>query len=187
MTRMVALAFFLGLVATGWAGQKVSVAGIVFDAPSRWQKQEPASSFRVAQFSVLARSGESGEVVLFYFGKDQGGDVPTNISRWLGQLTGPDGTPVNGDVAKRMANGLSITQVTAYGTYSGGMAMAGVPPVAKPNYGFSGGILETAQGNIFIRFVGPDGVVKSNLESFSKFLDSAKPEAPAPPATPVNH
>jgi hypothetical protein len=169
---------FLWLVmcAVAMAQPEFKVADVQFVAPSSWSSETPASNMRAAQWSIhpLRKSEAAGEVVVFYFGLGQGGDAEANIQRWLGTMTTPKGGPVNGDVQKRTVNGLKVTEVTAYGTYASGMPMAGVPPVPKLNFGLVGAVIEGPQGNLFVRMTGPDRLVKAELPSFQKFIDSAK-------------
>jgi hypothetical protein len=162
----------------------VEVAGLDLAPPAKWESVAPSSSMRVAQWQVPPGKGKGdpGEAVIFYFGPGQGGDAPSNVNRWLSTLTLPSGGAVKGDVQTRKIQGINVTQVTAYGTYASGMPGAGLPPVPKRGYGLSGAILEGPQGSVFIRFTGPEALVKANLPAFTKFVDSAKPAKGSSPA-----
>lgn len=155
---------------------QTTVAGLTFKAPSSWQTAVPSSPMRAAQWNIPAKGQDSdaGEVVLFYFGAGQGGDAASNVQRWLKTLTGATGGKVEGEIKERKVSGLKVTEVVAYGTYASGMPMAAVPPVPKPNYGLAGVIIEGPQGNVFVRLVGPEALVKAQLPAFRQFVDSAK-------------
>jgi hypothetical protein len=79
-------------------------------------------------------------------------------------------------VKQHQANGLKITQVVLFGTYNQVVSLPGVPPVAKPNYGLLGAVIENPQGNIYWRFTGPEPLVTANLPLFNKVIDSVKPQ-----------
>ncbi|MGE4066130.1 MAG: hypothetical protein AB7H88_05085, partial [Vicinamibacterales bacterium] len=94
-----------------------AAAGLVYAVPAGWHASAPASSMRVAQFSLPGTAG-SAELVLYYFG-GSGGSVEANVTRWIGQMRQPDGSPADA-VAKRstrVINGLQATLVDVSGTY----------------------------------------------------------------------
>src|SRR5262245_15720171 len=83
---------------SGSAGAQMvrsEAAGLRFSVPSVWTRVPAPSDMRAAQFRVprSGNDGEDGELVLFYFGKGQGGSPEQNVDRWTGQLTRPDGQP----------------------------------------------------------------------------------------------
>jgi hypothetical protein len=150
------------------------LAGLNFQFPDTWQSQPPSSSMRQGQWSVAPiRPGQdAGELTAFFFGTGQGGDVPSNINRWLRSLTQPDGSPVTGETTTRVVGGIAITQVEAYGTFASGMP--GQPATPKPAYGLLGAILEGPQGRVFFKLTGPAELVRSQREPFTKAIDSVK-------------
>ena len=70
-------------------------AGLRFQVPGDWARVPAPSDMRAAQFRVPQADGdaEDGELVLFFFGKEQGGSADQNVERWTGQFTQPDGKP----------------------------------------------------------------------------------------------
>ncbi len=166
----------LFLVAAFSLRAETSVAGVTFKAPGSWQTVTPNSPMRVAQWTIPARKSgtDAGEVVLFYFGAGQGGDAQSNVQRWLKTMAAPTGGRAEGEMKERTVDGMKVTEVVAYGTYASGMPMAGVPPVPKPDYGLAGVIIEGPQGNLFVRLIGPEPLVKAQLANFRQFVDSAK-------------
>jgi hypothetical protein len=150
--------------------------GLTYDSPSRWQTAAPLNPFRVAQWSIPAwsRDADAGEVVVFYFGRGQGGDAASNISRWQRTLSTPEGAKAEVELKERNVAGMKVSEVVAYGIYSSAVPMAGVPPVPKPGYGLAGAVVETPQGDVFVRMVGPEKLVKSNLATFRQLVDSIR-------------
>ncbi len=168
------LLFSLVLVSSVYAQTDFKVAGLEFTAPKDWSIAVPSSSMRAGQWSVKKQGVEPGEVAVFYFGKDQGGDADSNLKRWASLVTTAQGQSATNTVDSRTVNGIKISEVVSYGTYASGMPMPGIPPVPKPDYGLAGAVVESAQGNIFIRFTGPAKLVKENLAGFRQFVNSVQ-------------
>lgn len=156
------------------SAKPVTVAGITFKPLWGWKTQAPASAMRKAQWEVPGTTKEQGpaEVVVFYFGRNQGGNVPQNLDRWRSRMKTDTGERMVGEVTEREVDAVPITEIQLYGTYASGMPMRGVPPVPRPDYGLVGAIIEGPQGNVFIRLTGPEATVKARLEDFRKFTDS---------------
>lgn len=155
---------------------ETSVAGVTFKSHGSWQSATPTSAMRAAQWTIPPRKSgtDSGEVVLFYFGAGQGGDAQSNVQRWLKTMSAPTGGRAEGEMKERTVSGMKVTEVVVYGTYASGMPMSGVPPMPKAGYGLVGVIIEGPQGNLFIRLIGPEALVKAQLPAFRQFIDSAK-------------
>ena len=64
-----------------------------------------------------------------------------------------------------------MTYVQAEGTYLSGMP--GGPTTPKPDYGLAGAILESPEGNIFVRMTGPRELMKKTFPVFKKMIESA--------------
>ncbi len=121
-------------------------AGLRFQVPGDWARVPAPSDMRAAQFRVphTEGDGEDGELVLFFFGKEQGGSADQNVDRWTGQFTQPDGKSSKDArvVMIRTVNGLKETSVEVAGSYqpaqmggAGGEAKAGL---AAPRRGDRG-------------------------------------------------
>src|SRR5262249_19332281 len=63
-----------------------SVAGIEWIVPAKWTPQGERT-MRVATYTIPSAptDPEVGECAVFFFGSGQGGDVQTNINRWISQ------------------------------------------------------------------------------------------------------
>ena len=76
-----------------------------------------------------------------------------------------------------MALGLGLPVATLGERFSyslGGESLPGIPPAPRPNYGLVGCVVAGEQGNVYLRFTGPDVLIRSQLKNFRKFIDSAK-------------
>ena len=87
-----------------------------------------------------------------------------------------EGNPAAAEVKHHTTGSFKISQVVIFGTYNQAVSLPGVPPVAKPNYGLLGAVIENSQGNIYWRFTGPEALITANLPLFNKVIDSVKPQ-----------
>lgn len=159
------------LVSGADAPATFAVGEFKFARPTDWQWVATTSSMRKAQLKVVgADKKESAEVIFFYFGEGGGGGTKANIDRWLGQFEEPRGK-INSKVEESAINGHKVTYVQAEGTYLSGMP--GGPKTPQKNAMLSGAILESSQGNVFIRMTGPVALVKSSQAAFRKMIEGA--------------
>lgn len=132
---------------------------------------------RAAEYGV--QGDAQSELSVFYFGPGQGGAVDANVTRWLGQMKQADGSDTAAQ-AKRdetKVNGIEVATVEAHGTYSGGMAMPGMPqsePIA--NAIMLGAIATGPQGPVFFKLVGPAEAVERARAAFTAMISSLHPE-----------
>jgi hypothetical protein len=154
------------------------VAGLQFMVPAKWVSVPTTNPVRVQQWRIpaLDPAGVPGELVVFYFGPGLGGSVQGNIREWLGTVVEADGRASSAATQTRMAGGLKISQVVAYGTYNATVPIAGFPPVARPDYGLIGTVMETSEGNLYWRFTGPRPLLTADLPVLNKVMDGVKPE-----------
>ncbi|HKQ49509.1 MAG TPA: hypothetical protein VJZ71_15665 [Phycisphaerae bacterium] len=154
------------------------VVPLKYDAPAEWKSQTPSSAMRKAQFLLprAADDKEDGQMIVFQFGKGQGGAVEMNIQRWVGMFTTKDGQPVGNDGVKRETrevNGLKVTTLDVAGNFAD--AMMGMSTGApKENYRMLAAIIETPDGPWFFKGVGPNATMDSHREGFIKMLDTIK-------------
>ncbi|MBV9126722.1 MAG: hypothetical protein JO117_01410 [Verrucomicrobia bacterium] len=138
-----------------------------------WMPVNPAG-MRKAQLKFADPASPSGpgvDVVFFHFGTGQGGGVEANISRWLGQFS-ETGDKLNPVVETATVGGTKVTRVRVErGTFSSGMP--GGPTTPMADYGMQGAILESAQGDVFIKMTGPAAAVKAASADFEALVSSA--------------
>jgi hypothetical protein len=150
-----------------------------FDAAPDWKLQPSRSSMRQAQYALPHAEGDSedGELVLYYFGADQGGSVSANLDRWRSQFTTPDGNPLPADAGvteKFEVNGLAVTLLDIEGRYAPG-AMPGMPP-QEPKDGFRmlAVVVETPLGPWFFKATGPAATMARHRDAIRKMLDTCR-------------
>src|SRR5438876_18006 len=85
--------------------------------PAGWASRTPSSSMRLAEYVLPATPEGSGEVVVFFFGPAMGGNVDANLSRWKGQFSNPDGSPVVQTVTRDSSGAFPLTFAEYTGSY----------------------------------------------------------------------
>lgn len=161
------------------ASDRQKVLGpFTLEVPSGWVEQTPRSRMRRAQFALPRESGDSedGELTVFYFGMGQGGSTDANISRWIGQVSQPDGSSSRAKAKTRESDvsGFRMTEVDVSGTLKASN-MPGAPQrPARTGYRLMGAVLESPQGPWFFKLVGPEKTIARWAESFRQFIASAK-------------
>lgn len=149
------------------------VGAFTFKRPPSWTWAPVNSSMRKAQLLVpdpTNPAGPGAEVTFFHFGAGQGGGVDDNVSRWLGQFaeTGEALKPV---IEKAEVKGTKLTRVrVSSGTFSSGMP--GGPTTPKTNYGLYGAILESPEGDVFVKMTGPAELVNAAAPNFEAMVQS---------------
>lgn len=147
---------------------------ITWKDPDGWQRVQPKSPMRAAQYSVppVAGDAEAAEVTVFHFGPQMGGGVEENISRWTGQFKGV--APEAIARSSKTANGLThfFVQITA-GQFQGtSPMMGGAPSEPKDNFGLLGVVTEAPSGKYFFKMTGPSKTVAANKAAFDQLVDS---------------
>ena len=152
-----------------------SVAGISWTAPAGWTVQPPRQ-MRIATYSVPAATGdqEPGECAVFFFGPGEGGDVEGNVARWQGQFEGPDGKTPELERQQSTVNDLSVTTVSVTGAYLASMGPMVQSGAKKPGFKMLGAIIEAPEGNVFIKFTGPEKTVDEAGSAFKEMVDSVR-------------
>lgn len=165
-----AAAAMLALPATARADELTfKVGGINFTRPAKWEWVEVNSPMRKAQLKVTDEKEKgNAEIVFFQFSGSVGG-VKANVDRWFGQFEEPH-DKINAKTETVTVGKTKVTYAEAEGTYKSGMP--GGPQTPMPGYALAGAIIETADGNIFVKMTGPKAIVKSSIAEFKKMVES---------------
>ena len=147
-----------------------------YKVPDGWITEKPSSSMRAAQYVLPKVEGdpEDASLVLFYFGRGQGGSVEDNLARWIGQLEQPDGAPSKqrAKTETRTINGLKVTTLGLAGTYTAEMMPGSGSRQNKPGYRLRGAIVETPKGSYFAKLIGPEKTVARWDQSINEYFNS---------------
>ena len=152
---------------------------IKFTPPEGWQTQTPRSTMRKAQYALPRAEGdpEDGEVVVFFFGAREGGNLEDNLARWRGQFKTADGKPVGDDAVKRESitiDNMKVTLLEVNGRYDPGM-MPGAPARGpSDNFRMIAAVVESPGGNWFIKATGPSATMAKHEAGVRAFLNSVR-------------
>jgi hypothetical protein len=160
--------------------QPGAASSLRFDPPDEWKPQTPRSAMRKAQYILPRVDGDSedAELVVYYFGLGEGGNVADNLERWRGQFTQADGAPLPDEAVRQEhfeTNGLKVVLLDVSGRYVPG-AMPGMPETG-PRDGFRmfAAVIETSAGPWFVKATGPARTMDRQRAAVRAFLSSAKP------------
>lgn len=147
------------------------VGEFTFTRPASWEWVTPSSAMRKAELKLMdAKAGTKAEIVFFHFGAGPAGGKKANIDRWFGQFEeGRD--KINAKVEDVTIGKHPVAFVEAQGTFKSGMP--GGPQTVMPGYALLGAIIESEQGNVFVKMTGPQTLVKSGAADFKKMIEGA--------------
>jgi gluconolactonase len=155
-------------VSASGAAKAEKVGVLTMKVPVDWKRGRPTSRMRKAQFTVPKVEGDEadGELVIYYFGPNDGGGVLANVQRWIGQFD-PNDRKVK--VFRGEAQGGEYTIVDATGTYNKPIG----PPIQgrkKPTPGsrMLAVILPTSEGHYFLKFTGPQKTISAAAKPFRR-------------------
>ena len=153
---------------------KFKVSEFEFTRPAAWEWVDVSTSpMRKAQLKVNnPDQGENpAEVVFYYFGEGGAGGTQANVDRWFGQFQEPK-DKIKSKVEEVTVGNRKVTFVQAEGTYMSGMP-GGQARTTQPNSMLLGAILDSDQGNVFIKLTGPAKLAKASQGEFHKMVRSA--------------
>ncbi len=144
-------------------------------SPGSWKETPATSQMRKAQFVLPKAAGdpEDGQLIVFYFGPDQGGKVEANVDRWKGMFSTADGKPVADDAVKRQTlqvSGMNVTRVDVTGRYTDQMGRPSQPGPTSQDFRLLAAIVETSDGPWFFKAVGPSATMASHQTAFDEFI-----------------
>jgi len=145
-----------------------------FVVPAGWRSAQPSSPMRKAEIYVPGPegTGAAGEAVItvFHFGPGQGGTVQQNVDRWFSQIDG-DADAKGAASAKETIGTVPVTFARARGTFQSGMP--GQPTTPLEGQALLGAILESPDGDVYVKMTGPAPTVEKAEPAFVQMIRSA--------------
>lgn len=153
-----------------------TAGGLSWNAPALFIAQTPKSSMRAAQYRVDGQGHADATLAVFHFGAGQGGDVQSNIDRWVGQFQprGAAGKKAKPKIKRQDVSGMPVTTVDVAGDYSE-TAMnphAASGAQTQTDQRLLGAIVEGSQGPVFFKLVGPEKTVNLAETAFAALINS---------------
>jgi hypothetical protein len=148
-------------------------AGYTAPKPAAWLDQPPQGAMRIAEYVVPGRDGHNAaQIVVFHFGKGEGGNVASNIKRWEEQFKpAGDGTPAKAKIERFEVAGMPVTLAELQGEWK-----QMFQPSYTPDQQFLGAIVEAPTGLVVLRFAGESATVQANREDFMTMLKGLRRE-----------
>jgi hypothetical protein len=137
--------------------------------PSTWTPRAPASTMRLAEYVVPTDAKGSAEVIVYFFGKGQGGNVDANLARWKAQFSTSDGSPVPEVITRDTGGPFPITFAEYRGNYRRGIG-TGAADSVRIGQTLIAGIAETPRGTLFIQLFGNSARVAEERAAFLTFV-----------------
>ena len=151
-----------------------TAGGFQFAVPAGWNAVTPSSPMRKAELRVPGPegTGSAGEatITVFHFGPGEGGTVQQNVDRWLGQFGGADAAK-GASTAKETIGTVPVTFVRASGTFQSGMP--GQPTTPLEGQALLGAILESPNGDVYLKMTGPAPTVDKAEPAFVQMVRAA--------------
>ena len=176
LSRRLAAALAFSVAARGLAAQAstVTLLGYKTTVPAGWTPRTPTSNMRLAEYTIAAPDGSVGvEVVVYFFGRGQGGAVEPNLARWRAQFSNPNGSRVPEKITRDSTGAFPITIAEYTGTYARGIG-AGDPSQAKTGQTLVAAIIETPRGTMFAQLFGPTAAVSAQRAALVRFVKDLK-------------
>jgi hypothetical protein len=170
-----AVVLLVGLAIPALAAEdaRMEAVGLRFVVPRGWERVQPTSPMRGAQFRIprAGRRQEDGELILFRFEERKGG-ISDFVTRWYEQFKQPDGRPSKevASVTRRNVNGLSVQMIDLAGTYRAPMGPMEHPE--KPGWRLLGAVVEGEGGPWYWRAVGPAATMEKAKPGFDALIGS---------------
>lgn len=151
--------------------RRVEAARLSVVLPDDWRSVPPSSDMRALQ-AVVAGPGGDAELVIYYFGPGRGGDIESNLQRWMNQVIPAPGTAPRREAFEIAP--LRVTWIDAEGTIKAGEM--GMGPVRdQPGSRLLAAVIEGERGPWFVKLSGPEATVTPQRDAFRKMLHSAMP------------
>jgi hypothetical protein len=137
--------------------------------PAKWITRAPASTMRLAEYVIPPDAQGSAEVVVYFFGKGQGGDVDANLARWKAQFSTSDGSAVPAAIVRDSTGAFPMTFAEYRGNYRRGIGTGSADSV-RTGQTLIAGIAETPRGTLFIQLFGNSARVAEEKPAFLQFV-----------------
>jgi len=148
----------------------IQIGRLQAKVPKDWEKEQPSSSMRMAQFRFPGNDGD-GELVIF---SGIGGSIDANLNRWYGQFKSETENSVSESAIRTNSQikDMNVTFSYVEGTYlKSTMGMSGTK-TEMPNYALLAAIVATPDGLYYFKGTGPKSIMDSQKVNFETFIYS---------------
>ena len=144
-----------------------TIGELAMHVPLEWERVEPSSPMRVAEFRLPGPGGDV-DLSVFSFPGDAG-SVEANLERWRGQFEGEATAPRQFEVES-----LVVTRMDVTGTYVAPLKPGAPEKHDEPDSYMMAAIVEGGQRTYYFKCVGPAKAVRPWVESFDAALATVR-------------
>ena len=171
---VVLAATVLGVVAQEAKVTELKVGSFTFKIAAPWVAKAEPRMMSAGGFTLAGKGGAAPvEADFYHFGAGGGGGIEPNIKRWQSQFTaGADGKPPTMEREELTFGDSKALIVTIKGTFLSGPAMSpNKTPI--PGYAMLGAILESKEGDVFVKITGPETATLATKEEVKAMVKAA--------------
>jgi len=147
-----------------------------------WEPRPTTDAFRLASWILPGPDGPASLTV--YWLDRSGGGVDENLAAWAGEFDVGGGNPLL--AARTMVvgqDGVRLTRMQLQGRYLGLPLWEGAPPPGPAEWALDAGILETPQGRLYLKAVGPRSTLENQKGALDRLFASLRVlDSPGEPA-----
>jgi len=148
------------------------IGSLRFDRPEAWVYSRPTDGVLTAQLEKKSE-GTPLRITFTRLAHGSGGSVQANVDRWRAQFLSND-APAEVQALSGPAQPLTLVKLT--GTMKGGVP--GGPPKDSPDTLLLGAILDSPEGLVAVKMVGPKLPVRREEPVFMELVKTAAGRSP---------
>jgi len=122
--------------------------------PAAWKTEKSRSTMRKGTWVLPGKTDT--RIILYWFGNRGAGGLEDNLERWKKQVRSDKKPTIK---KLKMGKGLSATLVDVSGTYVAPVRPGAQERHDKPGHRLLGAYVETPDGPLYVKVVGPDKIV----------------------------
>ena len=170
-----------GLFTVGWILFAISVGAqapfLTFEPPSEWIKRETTSQEQLARYYLprMNSDREDADLVVLYFG-NEGVSSESHLEQWTNEMLQSDERP-SADVATTTSfqvSDMPVTLLDVPGIYAATVHPGSKMRYYKPGYRLHAAVVESEDGPVFFKLIGPDHTVTHWEPWFTELLESTR-------------
>lgn len=153
---------------------ELKAGSFTFKVPAPWVAKAEPRMMSAGGFNLPGKEGaDPVEADFYHFGAGGGGGIEANIKRWQSQFTpGADGKPPVMEREELTFGTDKALLISIKGTFLSGPAMSPTK-IPKPGYAMLGAILQSKQGDVFIKITGPEASTMATKDQVKNLVKDA--------------
>ncbi len=143
---------------------------LVLTVPDKWKRVKPKYNMIEHEFSVPAVEADTEDGRVTVMGA--GGTVEQNVNRWVAQFTAAAGESLKPKIEKKSVAGQLVHTVDISGNFTDTAGpFSGIKAVEHADYRMLAALIESKDGNYFIKLYGPKKTIGEAEAGFNKMIE----------------